>query len=502
MKKLLALFLSISIIFMLTSCSFPDKPCTEHTDIDKNHLCDTCGADVTPKGLTFSNAILSQLNGTKSMKLDIEVKVTVEESVWCYEYDKINLTLTNPVQEACYDDTVVNASLAISLNTNGSVNAKIDAKVKKRDSKTKAYEIEDLGTVIYIIENTVYVYDEDNDGYIVQENTDTEEITRILTALFDGVESPTPNDEQLTKLGDLIITTFDIKEYRGGVSIDAKPMIDEFFAYITALDMEKDTVEGVLDDALALINKELNTAKLIAELERVADLTVNEALAEVDEKLIEKYNTTLQGIYNSLIADENVMTVVENYLEMMLTNGKGGELSVADKAKLTTTLGEIKGFKITEAIEELGIGEIKLYDLILNYVIGIEPNKAMTVEELFDYVDRLADMTLTEFENESGSDIFTSLKEVASRITVNTLNAKLDINFKGIFEIDNIAGTVNVDVVNSTPSIVQGKNNESKIAISITFKLYDLSKDTISITVPNILIQDGISLPSIDVEFN
>ena len=75
MKKLLVLFLILTLGFALVACISDTDPCTEHVDADANGKCDNCGADVEPddgggdNGGNTANAIELIKNGSATFTI-------------------------------------------------------------------------------------------------------------------------------------------------------------------------------------------------------------------------------------------------------------------------------------------------------------------------------------------------------------------------------------------------------------------------------------------------
>lgn len=506
MKKLIALLIALSMVFMFVACQTPpdNEPCTTHVDTNSDGKCDNCQENMTPEnppenppeitGLILSNALLSQFENAKSMKIDFTLDAVIESDEWYYGYDETTEDYTKAENETDYQDNQIKITIVTSKNSDGTYNAKIDATVKMREDASAEYDTITEATVAYILGNEVYTYDEDLGGYIKGETENLGQITDMLTALTDGVEFSTDEEnELLTELGDLLIATFDIKDYKGSISFDAKEKAEELIAYLAALDLEKDKVSDVLDDALALIDEGLTTAKLLTELERVAGLTVNEAIAEIDAWLTENYETTLQGIYDTIINDENTVTIIENYFEAMYSQGTG-ELPEGAEAEIAAVIDELKAFKLADTIEDAGIGEITLYDLIITTISNGDTEGAPTCDQMFDQIEAIFAMTLGEFfETAMEMPVFTMAKTVASGLTVNELNGKLDINFKGLFNIDSVEGVFNLDVVSEMPSEVENKSNVFDIDLSVGFKVYEISDNTVEIAIPS----SSVILPDI-----
>jgi hypothetical protein len=108
-----------------------------------------------------------------------------------------------------------------------------------------------------------------------------------------------------------------------------------------------------------------------------------------------------------------------------------------------------------------------------------------TKDELFEVIDAVLAMTLSEFEENFGITVFSTVKSVISGITVNKFDGKIDLNFKGIFNIDTIEGEFNFDFESEFPSAVEGKTDKSAFAIFAKIKIYDINDAKIDIALPD-----------------
>ena len=506
MKKLIALLLTLIMVFTLAACNTPEPPettpCDECVDADRNGKCDVCGGDVEiieeKQGLKLSNAIVKQIREAESMKLSLLANVVMEDDVW-YS-DESN----EAVNEKLYRENVIEFEIALTKAKVG-YDMHIRGTMKERDTKDGEFVYDDHIAELYFVDGVLYEYDNISDVYVEGTRIDLAAVKQALDELAAGIDvSEEETKAALEKFGDAFIKTFSIKDYKGSYSIDLKDELNGLLGYLADLDLENDSVRTVLNDALALVDKELTVEKIVAELERIAGLTVNEALAELDAFLTENYETTLQGIIDSLVADEKVMELVEKAVTMMVAGD--AEPNEEQQAEIADMLAQVKAFKIADLITEMEIGEIKLFDLVLSMAVPAngdiiipegEEMTPPTIADIVAQVNAMLDIKLGELEEMIGTPIFSMAKRLGSTTVIDALDAKLDFNFKNIFAIDTIDLAVNLGITSSDDSMIEGKVNTSSVSVALKFNISDISNEKLTIALP-----DGATvIPNIEGEF-
>ena len=486
MKKLLVLLVAFIMLFALVACD-DEKPCEVHVDADGNEICDNCQAVViNPNkpsilGPAIAQGLENQFKEIASGKLTIEMTKAEKYEEWENSDDE------TPVPELNKEyDEVKSVTEIVFSKTEDGFNLKVTEKNSKRDSETGEFTtVEDAP--MYVIGNATYIYMESYGLYqkTLADTATLEEIESTIALLTEGVEiSDEKKLEAKAMLGEKLVEVFDIKNNKGSASIDLEDEANELIAYIENLDLEEDTVRKVLDDALKNINEELTVEAILTEVERISALTVEEAIAEIDAFLTEKYETTLQGIFDKIVADKNAETIIKNALKMMMAQSEEGMSEEQLAAAVDEAFAEIKAFKIADAIVEAGIAEAVVFDLVIAIVSEGETEGAPTSEQLFAMINSFVDMTLAEFEEGMEMPIFTIAKEVASGMKVNKLNAKLDINFSGILGLESVILTANADIEKTAPSEIEGKTNFMSVALTANVTLSDLSKEEAQMVAP------------------
>ena len=500
MKKIIALLMALSMLFVLVACSQPcvnhtdedhdqkcdvcgaDVECANHLDDDGNYTCDYCGADVTPEGVKLSQGVALQLKGAKSAKLMFSYELDEQISEW--EYDENE----EPVLDEDGFKTKGNIYITVA-KTDTLVNVQLESEGFEYDEQTKEWTSEDGRQVKYVLVDGV-LYSEYGNGYFISQDTPMAQAVEMLSALLDGVE-PTEGElaEMYQVFGERAITSFNIFENKGSSVIDFKPIVDNLKAYFAELDFETATLADVLDYLLAGINPELTSEKLIAEIARVGALTVNELLAELDTKLTADYKTTLQGIYDSIVSDPRFAIILHNYVEYMAKMSGEDVPEEEITAQYEAVLAEAKAFKIADIIEDAGIGEVTVYNLFLSLVApeptdGEEIPSPPTLEETVAMLETVLALTIAEYEECYDVTFFSTLAMGLAGFEIRAFDIKTDVQFKGVFEIDSITATLNLDATLETNSDVEGKKDIDVAKGVLSVKLYDISTTDVVINAP------------------
>ena len=484
-KKLLSLLLVFLMIFALVACDDKDNDDNDDDNGDNGSSVITPGGDIggngnvdKTEGLTLSNAFIEQFEAAKSVKADLDFTLVATTDTWYFDGSQ-------NVNDISYTDVKGDITITVAKNESGLFDAKIDATLSERYDKTAEYDVMPEQTILWFVDGVVYVYDEDLKAYMVTELPVEELKTQIEGAIAVLTKDITITDDEknavLKELGFAVVSTFDIKDNKGSISVDYKAAYDKLVAYIKALDLEKDTVRKVLDDALKLVDDELTSAKLVAELERVSNLTVNEALAEIDKYLTDNYDTTLQGIYDTIVNDARLLTLLNNIDTMM---GDDEEFVPNE------IIAQLKAIKIAEFVTEAGVADVKIIDVIMSFFSepeeGVQPMAAAEEPTIFDQINAMLDMKLSELEAMIEMPIITMAKSYIDCIKVNEYNSKIDLNFEGTFVLKSIEGSMNVDFAVDMPSQeVDGKTDKIATDMSMTFKVYDISNTAVEITAPD-----------------
>ena len=106
-----------------------------------------------------------------------------------------------------------------------------------------------------------------------------------------------------------------------------------------------------------------------------------------------------------------------------------------------------------------------------------------TMEETMAMVNAMLDTTLAELEEQFALPI-TQIIDLANSIEINELSSKLDLSFKGIFEIESIISENKFSITVTMPSDMENENDVITIGLNATFKLSSISTTVIKIDEP------------------
>ena len=532
-KRIIALLLALVMLFSFAACNTPEgDPCENgHVDTDGDKKCDRCqedmpdddgdggdGGDDSYLAPTISEAIWAQLEAANSMKIDFSCSFDVSYDGYKDYYDENDQLVIEKSDDA--DKMELGLSLVLSKTETGS-NAMITITTTEYEKDEDGNLTPDKDTeTVYIIDGSGYSYDEDLGAY-VESMMPTEAalagsgvptaISEMLSELLAELEISDADVEAIkAELGTAITAIFEIVDKKGDFNINFKTYLDELFAYVDEIDVETKTLESLIDDALHLVDEELSVENILDEIKSFASLTVSEALAELDAWLTENHETTLQGIYDTIVTDERVEQIVRFYLESM--GSESGEPITEDDVQ--AFLDELKAVKVDEFIAAYVDTDMVLYDLVMSLVSsmggaeeapsqpGSNPNSPGIVpmsdeleggdepayppiNTLFGAIEDFLDLTLAEFEAELDVPVFTNIKNTLAGITVNELSTSSTINFTDSFALSELSFGIKVDVATEYPYELDDTKTEKTAAkIDYSFKISSISDSTVEIALP------------------
>ena len=497
---LLSLILILSSVFSLASClDGGTKSCEVHADEDKDGKCDKCGEPVTPTeevipedqlGEVISTAVIDQLDGAGSIKIDIVV----------YSDYAVN----SPAGEKTEFSTQDYKFTATLSKTDSGYNAKVDMNATSSvfdgelNNDTKNY------TVLYVIDNVMYGYDEELGGYVKSEMTEEADssMTALIASIIDNIELGTEQDaaEAKKQLGDLFVEAFEIDAMNATYSYDGKGEVENLFTYINEINPDTKTLESLVNDILVMIDPDITVSEIFAEINRITALTVNEAISEIDSYLKEKYSTDLQTICTSVVTSEDFLKA---YKDLLTEQGMPADI-------VNAQVEAIKALKIsdllTQPIDEAGntVGDIRISSLIAmifasSSLGGSEQGSPYAYDEGFmqltpeesmanalAMIEALLPMTLSEINLMLYPQlpILSIVKEYISRITVAQLSESINVKFGDNYKIDEVNGAARFEAGVTVPA-PNGASSEVELMLKTDFKIYGISDAKVEITLPS-----------------
>ena len=499
MKRIISLLLSLMLIlssvFSLASClDGGTKSCVVHGDDDNDGKCDKCGEPVTPAeevipedqlGEVISTAVSDQLNGTGSFKIEIVV------------YS--DYAVKNPAGEKAEYSTYDYSFTATFSRTDSGYNAKVDMNGVSSvfdgelDTDNKSY------TVLYIVDNVMYGYDEELRGYVKSEMTEEADtkLEALIASIIDNVEIGTEQDaaEAKKQLGDLFVESFTLDAMNATYSYDGKGEVENLFSYINKIDPDTKTLESLVNDILVMIDPEMTVTEILAEINRILGLTVTEAVAEIDAYLTEKYATNLQKICNDVVTSEDFLEAFE---DVMVEQGMTPDM-------VSAQVEAIKNFKISDVLgQPIDVAGNTIGSLVLSDLLGMllgsssggqygdfEDGVAQIdpIANVFAMIEALLPMSLTDVNNMLYPDlpIFPILKEYIGRITVSQLSESVNVKFGDNYKIDEVNGAARFEAGVSVP-VEGGASSKVELMLKSDFKIYGISDARVEITLPSDIV--------------
>ena len=528
MKKITALLLALVMLFSLTSCNFPflGDPCGgDHVDDDGDLICDVCGSDIDPEdpddnketvnpdedsylAPTISEAIMAQLEEAGSMTIDMDL--SLENYYTYYRGDGT----TDKIESWDKCESHIKGDITVSL-TLSKTDKGFDAMIYVKSVDTSEEEPDVEEESYYLIDGSAYYWDYDLDCYVevILPGFDSlmrgnfEAIPTLLvgaiTMFMDGSELPEEERKALEdSIGVIITELFEIKNFEGALNVNYKTYFDDFCDYVNGIDSSTKTLESLVDDALHLVDEELSFAEIIGELERIAKLSLSDGLAELDAWLTEEYDTTIQGIYDKVVADARVEQIVRMYLEMM---GVPDDEDPITEDDVQAFLAELRAVNVLEFIKNTYYPDpaaVTVYDALIpifetfmgsskgeaedTELLAAEDSDIPPVNTLFGVIKDFFAMTVAEAVEEYGMpDFIASIKEALAGIKVNALSTSASISFSDSFSIVELNIGAKIDVETETPTdFDETLCTENDVKVDFSLKISAISKDTVKIELP------------------
>ena len=506
MKKLLVLILALVMVFSLASCktkcekkghldedanSVCDRcdaslvaqtPHSVHTDTDANGSCDGCGAlfisygDNKVVGTLLRKSLEKQFKDVKSLKIELDFSTEESEVIWYSYYDG---ELEEDVYYSYHTEDVIVHNVELLINkTDSGYSAKIvDNSVEsytyffsdEDEVYTDTYEYTEI---VYLIDG--YRYTECDDELYIQEPLNTDLLAIIDKFANADLIADEERNELLDAIGAEVAAVLDIKEGKSSVSVDLLDRANSLIDYVTALDLETATLGDLINDALALVSEDLTAEDIVAELESYSALTVDEGFAKLDAWLTENHNTTFQGIYDSVVNNEDFVAL---FIEIAAASNEvdpEDEEFLGAMDELITTL---RSFNMADFIAENEMGGETVYEFVNMWI----DNRLVPMDELFTNVRALLATTVAELDEGDGR--LSYIQYMLGTLTVNEINAKLDATFKNALEISELTASVNVSFTVTTPGEVDDKDDVREFSIKAGVRVYDISTSHVDISI-------------------
>ena len=510
MKKFLLILLAILLAFSIIACDdenrdnqnpttspsgeqTEDKDPNDNVNEDENNTTgssqngnDDGGDEEVPgdnekpglqetTGIILTNAVMSQLEEAASLKLEITLDLAINANVWKEMDDG---TYENLEQDA---SGIAYLVLTVAKSDNG-YDVKVDSQVKSKLSADSDYTTVFDGTIYYVVDGVVYEYAKAFDAYLISyaESIDTEELQAMLAMIIEEIGLTEEQiNEALNAIGTMFIEAFQISNNKGSSFVDFKPYANAMLSYLQGIDPETKTIRNVLDDILSLAGEGVTVDVLLQGAEALYQMTLEEFIAYLDAGMQEASGMTLQEAYEYVVNDENVQMLLLSLVYEMVGED-------ATEEDINAMLDMIMSFNIANDIPA-EFKSMTMYEIMVGLMYsGNDTEEEVvppTMEETMAMVNAMLDTTLAELEEQFALPI-TLIIDFANSIEINELSSKLDLSFKGIFEIESIISENKFSITVTMPAGIENENDVITLGLTATFKLSSISTTVIKIDEP------------------
>lgn len=446
---------------------------------DKNSVDDSSSSSqgVELTNVDFLSVMEEQVKNTQTVQLTGTMSAVVSFTVWEEDWE------TGAITSTTVTDGEVKISYDMAITKVGeSYNAKM---VVTGTQKGLSDESDQLKDEMYIIDGYTYTYDETNNVYYkdLADMTEVETVKSMVSSLFKGLALTADEKASLNAIiGESIKETFTISNNVATYTVDEKALLNEVVNYVKGIDPETKTVRNVLDDELKRIDENLTTAVILAKVQEVTEMTPDQAITAIDAWLTEKYQTTLQGIYDTIVNDARLAVILQNFFAVV----KGVPEAEAS-AQVQELLTQLKAIKIADLVKEYFAPDQTIFDLIVSLTSGAskpnmpedgtadslpaEEEPQMTLEQVMATVNAMLDSTLAQVMGES----VVAIDAIAS-INVNSLSESMSIAFDKAYKISEVTRTMDIDLDFKAPTgyTEEGKewnsfDIDAEVEVKITF---------------------------------
>lgn len=513
LKKILTFVFGTSAALALCSCT-EDKtvdipPVEEDGNTDNTGgNTDNTGGNEKPiepgktAGELIVDAVEKQIEASETITITVENDYYSKESYWYSDENKYLDIEGNTDSKVVFTIAKMNDSYAVKAETSmtyleDAVDEDTMSIIKKPVTHT---------TEVYVIDG--YRYYKEDDLYIAEKiaNEEFDSISEIIDNTIADVKISIEDKTALLKFAaDLVDQTIDVNTNKITLTSDIKPMYTALTEYINGINGDTKTLEDLINEGLALVDPKLNVIDIIDAAVIIGKMTVNEAMLAIDEFLTENYQTTIQGVYDTILADEKFVSA---FTKLMLEKG----MSQAD---IENMIAQYKQLKISDLVSE--VKDIPIFELVIfamySYPGSIAPDDSLeqvsteTIEDedgytIDDYAVILKQI-LAKPLNELNPNILENIKLIINGYDIKKLNNKIEVEFNSSYEIVKVTSLTEIDATNTTPSYEEGKDDILIFRGNLSIDI-ELSKKKTTIALPAgaIIINDPNSNVKIPEELD
>lgn len=471
-QQTLAFITGLSMLFPLVACgSGNDSSSSDSSSYSSSEESSSSEYLTEQKQQIAQQVITSitqEISQAKTVSLSAEGSLQIHSKIW-EEQDRDEIKQGDFSSNASFE---INAVL--SQTNNGSYNAKVEGSCRWSTSLRQETFL-DVGSM-YLINGYVFISQEDNvytkspllPEYTVDSIEETVlAIEEALGLVLKDVQLPSIDTSALlSSVVDLATETFSFDSHSLTLEYDFVPAIDAVKDFVGEFN-PKHSIERALNNILAHIDETLTVDSILDEIENLAKVNAQTALNEIDAWLTEEYETTLQGVWDTVTASQKFIDL------FTYTADESG----MDAEDITDWLNNLQSFKLADLLSQIdGFESMTLYDLLIGSMFQ-DVSDAPTVEEIRGLLQEYLDMKLEQVIPAQAFDI-------VKNFNANALSNTTKLSFDSSYTITEFFNGLVFDLSATLPSGYDGLSDWVSASASLS-QTYSLSSLAVPISLPN-----------------
>ena len=434
--------------------------------------------------LSYVEAISQTLENAKSFKIDLDMDIEATQT----PATPASGATATPKIVASIDGDMQFTEKTVGEATSYEFMFSYSASYSEQGETGEPVE-QSISGAVYLVND--YIYEVLGSGETTVYQKTTESVTDIITYMMGEELSKEIVDAYVGQLSALIgetglteafvkteiAKTANIKDGILVVGFDAKDALNDMFAYLG----EDPKISKVLNDVLAEIDEDLTVASICDVLETSGSKTVGQLVAGVDAWLTEEYETTLQGIYDKLLANAEVVKTIK-----MVTGCDDAAIAQYKQLQISTLWADYSEITVDQLLA------MATYDDNGTPEDTSDDTPAMTIAQVVAMVEPMLEQNIG-----AGGAAF-----CAKNTTVNAFNASIGGKYGANNTIESIVYEFNVDI---DTIIATGEDNgqggatfvkaaDISVDASASCKIYELSGNEATITLPSGVTWNEVSV--------
>ena len=466
-KKTLALILGLTTFASLTACGEGE----DFSSSDSSYSSEDSSYSPELKNQIAEqviNSIVQQVSQAKTISLSASGTYKLNTETW-EEQTRNNIT-----KETFSAEVVGEIDAVLSQTFNGSYNAKIEVSYLWKTDETQEFRTNIAS--MYLINGYLFTsLDEvhfEKDPLLSKDSIDTiEEVTLIveeaLGMVLEDVQLPSIDTDALfSALVGLATETFSFSATSLTLEYDFAPAIQAVQSFVAKIN-PKQTLGHLLNDILGMIDESLTVESILDVVESLANVNARTALTEIDAWLTKNYQTTLQGVWDTVTDSQKFVELFTYIAEEsgMLPANIIEYIENIQAWELETLLSYVEDFEV-----------MTLYDLFVE-AISQYGSEMPTFNDFRTILEDYLDTRLEYF-------IPPALLDTISGASVDTLTNATTLTFDSSYTLTEFSNDLVCDFSANLPSEYEGLTDTYKVYADLQ-QAYTLSSVAFPIALPN-----------------